>query len=225
MRKKTCIGTLAAGALAVCLTIGAFPGAHLTVRADWKDLLWEVYDQMDQPADGQYDEEKYDDDDRYEYDEDDRNGYDDEDDDDRYDKSGGGTYDWDEDVLPVNSLEDVPVEEDGSYTSKWEVAAYIHKYDSLPDNFITKKEAQNLGWNSREGNLHKVAPGKSIGGDRFGNYEGQLPEKKGRRYYECDIDYEGGYREEERIIFSDDGLIFYTDNHYQSFEQLWPEEE
>ena len=66
-----------------------------------------------------------------------------------------------------------------------------------------------------------MAPGKSIGGDYFGNYEGLLPEEDGRDYYECDIDYEGGYRNSKRIIFSDDGLIFYTEDHYESFEQLY----
>ena len=113
------------------------------------------------------------------------------------------------------------VEEDGEYTSKDEVAAYIHEFGHLPSNFITKKEAKKLGWVSSEGNLGEVAPGKSIGGDYFGNYEGKLPEKSGRTYYECDIDSDGGYRGAKRIIFSDDGLIFYTEDHYNSFEQLY----
>ena len=115
----------------------------------------------------------------------------------------------------------VLVDEDGEYTSKEEVAAYLHEYGHLPDNFITKKEAKELGWDSYAGNLAQVAPGKSIGGDRFGNYEGQLPEKKGRNYYECDIDFDGGRRGAKRIIYSDDGLIFYTEDHYETFEQLY----
>ena len=115
----------------------------------------------------------------------------------------------------------VSVDEDGTYTSKDEVAAYIHAYGHLPSNFITKKEAKALGWVSNQGNLGEVAPGKSIGGDYFGNYEGQLPEKKGRSYYECDIDSTGGYRGAKRIIFSSDGLIFYTEDHYNTFEQLY----
>ena len=114
------------------------------------------------------------------------------------------------------------VTEDGIYTSKDEVAEYIHLYGHLPDNFITKKEAKKLGWISSEGNLDEVAPGKSIGGDYFGNYEGQLPEEKGRDYYECDIDFTGGRRGAKRIIFSNDGLIFYTEDHYTTFEQLYP---
>lgn len=119
------------------------------------------------------------------------------------------------------SSEEFQVSESGSYTSKEEVAAYLRRYDHLPDNFITKKEAKKLGWVSSEGNLDEVAPGKSIGGDHFGNYEGALPEKKGRDYFECDIDYDGGYRGEKRIIFSDDGLIYYTQDHYQTFDLLY----
>lgn len=115
----------------------------------------------------------------------------------------------------------VKVEEDGSYTSKDEVAVYIHTYGKLPSNYIAKKEAKALGWVSKEGNLDEVAPGKSIGGDKFGNYEGMLPKEDGRQYYECDIDFDGTYRNEKRIIYSDDGLIFYTEDHYETFEQLY----
>ena len=113
------------------------------------------------------------------------------------------------------------VDEDGSYTDKERVALYIHLYGQLPKNFITKKDAEKLGWDSKAGNLDQVAPGMSIGGSRFGNYEGMLPEKKGRRYYECDIDFDGGYRGAKRLIYSDDGLIFYTEDHYKTFEQLY----
>ena len=116
---------------------------------------------------------------------------------------------------------ELTVEEDETYTSKEEVALYIHLFNHLPDNFITKNEAKDLGWVSSEGNLDEVAPGKSIGGDRFGNYEGQLPEKKGRKYFECDIDYEGGYRDSKRIVFSSDGLVYYTEDHYETFEKLY----
>ena len=104
------------------------------------------------------------------------------------------------------------------------MAAYLHEFGHLPPNYITKKEAQDLGWVSKEGNLSQVAPGKSIGGDRFGNYEGLLPEAPGRRYTECDIDFDGTYRNSKRIVFSNDGLIFYTEDHYESFELLYGEE-
>jgi len=112
------------------------------------------------------------------------------------------------------------VEEDGWYDSMEFVAVYLDTYDKLPDNYLTKKEAQALGWVSKQGNLWDVADGCSIGGDRFGNYEGLLPDKKGRKWTECDIDFEGEYRNGERIVFSNDGLIYYTDDHYESFDKI-----
>ncbi len=115
---------------------------------------------------------------------------------------------------------DVAIDEDGSYTSKEDVALYIHTYGHLPGNFITKKEAQALGWSG--GSLESYAPGKCIGGSHFGNYEGLLPEAEGRSYTECDIDTLGaGSRGTKRIVFSNDGLIYYTGDHYESFELLY----
>lgn len=116
------------------------------------------------------------------------------------------------------------IAEDGSYTSKDEVALYIHTYGHLPENYITKDEAYDLGWQS-EGTLDEVAPGKSIGGDYFGNYEGILPDKPGRDYHECDIDYESGNRNGKRIVYSNDGNIYYTEDHYNSFEHLYGDDE
>ncbi len=104
--------------------------------------------------------------------------------------------------------------------TKEEVAGYLREHGELPPNFLTKKQAQELGWIASKGNLHEVAPGMSIGGDRFYNREKLLPEKKGRLYYECDIGYEGGMRGPQRLVFSNDGLIFYTGDHYDSFEPL-----
>lgn len=115
----------------------------------------------------------------------------------------------------------ISVKEDGTYTSKEEVAVYLHTYGKLPSNYITKKEAKELGWVSTEGNLGEVAPGKSIGGDKFGNYDKMLPEEDGRTFWECDIDYDGGARNAKRIVYSNDGLIFYTEDHYETFEQLY----
>ena len=113
--------------------------------------------------------------------------------------------------------------EDGSYTTKEDVALYIHLYGHLPSNFITKKEAEALGWSG--GGLDRYAPGKCIGGSRFGNYEGLLPTKSGRSYTECDIDTLGASsRGAKRIVFSNDGLIYYTDDHYASFTLLYGEE-
>ena len=121
-------------------------------------------------------------------------------------------------------LEEAAISEDGEYTTKEEVAEYIYTFGHLPSNFITKNEAKDLGWDSSKGNLSEVAPGKSIGGDRFGNREGNLPTKKGRKYTECDINADGGYRGAERIVFSNDGLIYYTGDHYNTFELLYGEE-
>ena len=115
------------------------------------------------------------------------------------------------------------LDEDGSYTTKEDVALYIHLYGRLPGNFMTKSEARKLGWES--GSLEHYAPGRCIGGDRFGNYEGLLPEKSGRTYTECDIDTLGKEkRGAKRIVFSNDGLIYYTGDHYHSFELLYGEE-
>lgn len=111
--------------------------------------------------------------------------------------------------------------ESGSYTTPEDVAEYIHTFGTLPENFITKKEAQDLGWISSEGNLWDVAYGMSIGGDRFGNYEKLLPDADGRIWTECDVNYNGGFRGSERIIFSNDGLVFYTSDHYKNFEQIY----
>ena len=116
------------------------------------------------------------------------------------------------------------IAEDGSYTSKDEVALYIHTYGHLPENYITKDEAYDLGWKS-EGTLDEVAPGMSIGGDYYGNYEGVLPDEPGREYHECDIDYESGNRNGKRIVYSNGGNIYYTEDHYNSFEHLYGDDE
>ena len=115
----------------------------------------------------------------------------------------------------------INVEENGNYTSKDDVALYIHTYGKLPLNYITKAKAQEMGWDPEKGNLSDVLPGMSIGGSAFGNYGGNLPRATGRRYFECDIDYEGGYRGAKRLIYSNDGLVFYTEDHYKTFEQLY----
>ena len=113
--------------------------------------------------------------------------------------------------------EEAAIDENGSYTTKDDVALYIHTYGKLPSNFITKKEAQRLGWTG--GSLEPYAPGKCIGGNHFGNYEGILPDGN---YKECDIDTLGKKsRGAKRIIYSDDGRIYYTEDHYESFTQLY----
>ena len=116
------------------------------------------------------------------------------------------------------------LDEDGTYTTKDDVALYIHQYGHLPSNFITKSEAEKLGWPG--GYLEPYAPGKCIGGTYFSNAEGKLPKKKGRYYTECDIDTLGKKsRGARRIVFSNDGLIYYTPDHYETFELLYGEED
>ena len=113
---------------------------------------------------------------------------------------------------------------DCEYTLPEDVAAYLYEWQELPPNFLTKKEAEKLGWQSNKGNLWDVAYGMSIGGDYFGNREGVLPE--GEEYRECDVNYEGGYRDAERLVYSiDDWDIYYTSDHYESFLQLYDAEE
>lgn len=125
-------------------------------------------------------------------------------------------------VGEVESTQD-SISVDESYYSKEDVALYIHKYNRLPKNYITKNQARNLGWEG--GSVEKVAPGKSIGGDTFRNLEGTLPKKAGRTYMECDIDtLNKESRGAKRIVFSNDGLIYYTDDHYETFTLLYGEE-
>ena len=112
------------------------------------------------------------------------------------------------------------LDEHGSYTTAEDVALYLITYGHLPDNFITKKQAEAAGWTG--GSLEPYCPGKCIGGSRFGNYEGLLPSAKGRTWTECDINTLGARsRGAERLVFSNDGLIYYTDDHYESFTLLY----
>lgn len=113
----------------------------------------------------------------------------------------------------------ITVSQTGTYSDKDHVAKYIYQFKKLPSNYITKGEAKKLGWQTK-GTLDKVAPGKSIGGDRYGDYEGKLPKASNRKWTECDIDYVKGNRNAKRIIFSNDGLIYYTNDHYKTFTKL-----
>ena len=111
-----------------------------------------------------------------------------------------------------------PVQEGGWYDTMEEVAVYLCDYGELPSNFITKQEARSLGWDAQSGNLWDVAEGCSIGGDRFGNYEGTLPDGN---YHECDLNTRGAdKRGAERLVYADDGRIYYTADHYESFEEI-----
>ena len=113
--------------------------------------------------------------------------------------------------------------EDGFYYSAEDVSLYLHLYGCLPDNFVTKGEARSMGWTG--GSLEEFLPDHVIGGDRFGNREGLLPDADGRKYYECDIDTHGeDSRGAKRIVYSNDGLIYYTEDHYESFTLLYGED-
>lgn len=109
-------------------------------------------------------------------------------------------------------------------TAPQQIVNYLERYGELPENFITKAEARALGWDSRVNYVGDVAPGMSIGGDRYGNYEGLLPMKKGRKWFECDANYGGKKRGPERVVYSTDGLYYYTSDHYQTFTQMFPED-
>lgn len=123
-----------------------------------------------------------------------------------------------------NKEEPERIDANGYYSTPEDVALYIYTYGRLPQNYITKGEAQMLGWKSSRGNLWDVTDRMIIGGDRFYNREGLLPNKSGRLYYECDVNYYGGYRGSERLVYSNDGLIYYTKDHYRSFILLYGDE-
>ncbi len=123
-------------------------------------------------------------------------------------------------LLPAE--EALPPTEILPITAPQNIADYLFEHGELPDNFITKDEARALGWDNTVNEVSDVAPGKSLGGDRFGNYEGLLPDAKGRTWYEADANYHSGDRGAERIVYSSDGLVYYTPDHYESFIEMHP---
>lgn len=128
----------------------------------------------------------------------------------------------DEPAQTETSAPDALLDEDGIYTTKEDVALYLHLYGHLPQNFITKTKAREKGWNG--GGLDDILPGMCIGGGGFQNAEGLLP--AGHTYKECDIDTLGkSSRGAKRIVYSDDGYIYYTDDHYESFTLLYEPED
>ena len=130
------------------------------------------------------------------------------------------------DIATQVANEDEPeataIAEDGHYTALRDVVRYLEAYGRLPSNFITKAEAQRLGWSPQRGNLAEVAPGRSIGPEHFGNFEGRLPDAPGRRWSACDIDYVAGHRGARRLVYSSDGLYFFTEDHYEHFTAIDP---
>ena len=100
-------------------------------------------------------------------------------------------------------------------------ADYYLKYlGQLPDYYITISDAKKLGWKAYLGNLDKVAPGKQLTKGIYRNYDGRLPRKYGRIWYEADINYSGGFRNSMRIVYSNDGLIFVSYDHYKTFYEI-----
>lgn len=98
---------------------------------------------------------------------------------------------------------------------------YVYRYGCLPDYYLTSTEAKQQGWNRWQGNLREVIPGAIVGGDIYKNRNGKLPNAPGRVWYEADFDYDGGYRNLKRIVFSNDGLMFVTYDHYFTFSEVY----
>ena len=99
------------------------------------------------------------------------------------------------------------------------VVKYLKEHGELPEYYITKSEAKSLGWVPSKGNLCEVAPGRAIGGDIWTNRQKSLPTKSGRKYFEADLNYNCGNRNADRVVFSNDGLVFVTHDHYKNFEE------
>lgn len=150
-------------------------------------------------------------------------------DEDSYDAEDSSTARQDAEDTSDDYYMSLDVSEDGEYDTKDEVCAYLVQYHELPSNYMTKKEARKLGWEG--GALNRLIDGMCIGGDYYGNYEGVLPEVKGREYHECDIDtLSGSSRGPKRIVYSgdddnEDWNIYYTDDHYETFTLLWGDDE
>ena len=122
------------------------------------------------------------------------------------------------DFLGFGDSGDVSVAENGEYCTVDEVAAYIKEFHKLPGNYITKKEANALGWHG--GPLKKYAPGKSIGGDTFTNRQHVLPDSDDK-YIECDINANGTSRGAERIVYNSGNYkVYYTSDHYNTFKEV-----
>ncbi|MCI5840029.1 MAG: ribonuclease domain-containing protein [Peptoniphilaceae bacterium] len=118
----------------------------------------------------------------------------------------------------IFSTDELKVEEEKYYFSHEDVSKYIHEFKKLPNNYITKDKAYDLGWNPEEGNLWDIKFQAVIGGDEFKNFEEKLPSGK---YNEADVDYYGGFRNSNRLVYDKNGNIYFSDDHYESFEKLY----
>lgn len=119
-----------------------------------------------------------------------------------------------QDQYTGNSSSQISIEK---LTEEKTVISYVKQNHKLPDYYITKREARNQGWNPSKGNLCEILPGRAIGGDKFGNREGRLPD--GNQYFEADVNYDCGGRNADRIIYTKNGEVYLTKNHYKSFEK------
>lgn len=115
--------------------------------------------------------------------------------------------------------EEISLEEHSiqNLTNEVKVINYVKSNHELPDYYITKSEARKQGWVPSEGNLCDVLPGKAIGGDKFSNREKTLP--SGKQYFEADVNYNCGNRNADRIVFTKEGEVYLTKNHYKSFQK------
>lgn len=121
---------------------------------------------------------------------------------------------------PEQALRDNKSQKIDQLTAEKSVVSYVEKYQRLPEFYITKKVARQNGWNPRVGNLCEVMPGKAIGGDKFLNREKRLPIAPHRQWYEADINYRCGHRGADRLLYSSDGMIYLSKDHYKSFNQV-----
>ncbi len=142
-------------------------------------------------------------------------------------KAVDGVTNASKDAKKIDSVKKDGSESQGSHAGKGkalssfdEVAGYIRINGKLPDNYITKDQAKVLGWDAKKGNLSDIAPGKSLGGDIFKNIGNLLPDAPGRIWYEADINYGSGFRGSERILYSNDGLLYKSTDHYKTFIQI-----
>lgn len=97
---------------------------------------------------------------------------------------------------------------------------YLAQYGRLPEYYVDKQTAQNAGWRPAKKKLSSVLPGKMMGGGVFANKAGKLPSAAGRVWYEADINYYGGKRNRQRLLYSSDGLLFVTYDHYHTFYEI-----
>lgn len=145
-------------------------------------------------------------------------------------KNNGKIYDIDEIPLPsppvhffcrctvsaMQTLQAGTATKKGINGADWQ----LKYHGALPDYYIEKSVAVRLGYSASSGNLSEVAPGKTLSRGIYKNSNGHLPSAYGRIWYEADINYSGGFRGTERILFSNDGLIFVTYDHYETFVEI-----